>query len=122
VFAGQRLGGPQAIEWNGRFGGRLGTGEYVAVVRATTPVSTVVQTMEFGIDLVRPRLQRVASSQLRLAVNEPADVTVVLDGTRTVRIRRLTPSRFTVPTGGPFTTFQAVARDFAGNESVPLTG
>jgi hypothetical protein len=121
VFAGQREGGPQAIEWNGRFGGRLGTGEYLAVVRATTPVSTVVQTMEFAIDLVRPRLQRVSAPQLRLAVNEPADVTVVLDGTRTVRVRRLTPGRFNVPTGA-FTSFQATARDFAGNESTPLTG
>ena len=120
VFAGQRAGGPQAIEWNGRFGGRLGTGEYLAVVRATTPVSTVAQTMEFAIDLVRPRLQLVSAQQLRLAVNEPADVTVVLDGTRTVRVRRLTPGRFTVPTGGPFTSFRAVARDFAGNESAPL--
>ena len=121
VFAGPREGGPQAIEWNGRFGGRLAHGEYVAVVRATTPVSTVVQTLDFAIDLVRPRLQRIAGTQLRLAVNEPADVTVVLDGTRTVRVRRLTPGRFNVPTGGGFTSFSAVARDFAGNESAPLT-
>jgi hypothetical protein len=120
VFAGARLGGPQAIEWNGRFGGRLGTGEYLAVVRATTPVSTVVQTMEFGIDLVRPRLQLVVAPQLRFSVNEPADITVVFDGTRTVRVRRLTPGRFDVPTGGAFTSFRAVARDFAGNESAPL--
>jgi hypothetical protein len=121
VFAGQREGGPQAIEWNGRFGGRLGSGEYLAVVRATTPVSTVVQTLDFAIDLVRPRLQRIAAPQLRLTVNEPADVTVVLDGTRTVRVRRLRPGRFDVPTGGAFSSFSAVARDFAGNESAPLT-
>ena len=121
VFAGQREGGPQAVDWNGRFGGRLGTGEYVAVVRATTPVSTVVQTMEFAIDLTRPRLLRVSAPQLRLNVNEPADVTVVLDGTRTVRVRRLRPGRFDVATGGAFNSFSAVARDFAGNESPPLT-
>jgi hypothetical protein len=120
VFAGPREGGPQAIEWNGRFGSRLGAGEYKAVVRATTPVSTVVQTMDFGIDLAPPRLQLVSAPQLRFAVNEPADATVLFDGTRTVRVRRLTPGRFTVPSGGPFTTFRAVARDFAGNESPPL--
>jgi hypothetical protein len=120
VFAGPREGGPQAIEWNGRFGGRLGTGEYVAVVRATTSVSTVVQTMEFGIDLVPPRLQLVSRSQPQLRVSEPADVTVVFDGTRTVRVRRLVPGRFNVPAGGTFTSFRAVARDFAGNESAPL--
>ena len=122
VFSGQRAGGPQAIEWDGRFGGaRLGTGEYLAVVRATTPVSTVVQKLEFAIDLVRPRLRRVAAQQLRLSVNEPADVTVVLDGNRTVRVRRLAPGRFNVPTGGAFTSFRAVARDFA-NDSSPLAG
>jgi N-acetylmuramoyl-L-alanine amidase-like protein/flagellar hook capping protein FlgD len=121
VFAGPRDGGPQAVEWNGRFGGRLGTGEYLAVVRATTPVSTVVQTMEFAIDLVRPRLQLVSAAQPQLRVNEPADVTVVFDGTRTVRVRRLVPGRFNVPAGGAFTSFRAVARDFAGNESAPLT-
>jgi hypothetical protein len=120
VFAGPREGGPQAIEWNGRFGGRLGQGEYKAVVRATTPVSTVVQTMDFGIDLAAPRLQIVSAPQLRFAVNEPADITVLLDGTRTVRVRRLTPGRFTVPSGGAFTSFRAVARDFAGNETPPL--
>jgi hypothetical protein len=122
VFAGPREGGPQAIEWNGRFGGRLGHGEYVAIVRATTPVSTVVQKVEFGIDLAPPRLQLVSRPELRFAVNEPADVTVTFDGTRTVTVRRLRPGRFTVPAGGAFTSFQAVARDFAGIDSRLLTG
>jgi hypothetical protein len=120
VFSGPRLGGPQAIDWNGRFGRRLGSGEYVAVVRATTPVSTVVQTMDFAIDLAPPRLQLVSTVGPRLSVNEPADVSAVFDGTRTVRVRRLTPGRFTVPAGGPFTSFRVVARDFAGNDSAPL--
>jgi hypothetical protein len=120
VFAGPREGGPQAIEWNGRFAGRLGAGEYKVVVRATTPVSTVVQTVDFALDLVAPRLQLVSAPELRFSINEPGDVTVVLDGTRTVRVRRLAPGRFTVPSGGPFTTMRAVARDFAGNETAPL--
>jgi hypothetical protein len=120
VSSGFREGGPQAIEWNGRFGGRLGHGEYTVVVRATNPVSTVVQKVDFGIDLAPPRLQLVSAAQPQLRVNEPADVTVLFDGTRTVRVRRLTPGRFNVPTGGPFTSFRAVARDFAGNETAPL--
>jgi len=120
VFAGPREGGPQAIEWNGRFGGRLGAGEYKVVVRATTPVSTVVQTVDFALDLTAPRLQLLSASELRFSINEPADLTVTLDGSRVVRVRRLTPGRFTVPSGGPFTTIRAVARDFAGNESAPL--
>ncbi|MBA2567760.1 MAG: N-acetylmuramoyl-L-alanine amidase [Actinobacteria bacterium] len=120
VFAGPREGGPQAIDWNGRFAGRLGAGEYKLVVRATTAVSTVVQTVDFALDLAAPRLQLVSAPELRFAINEPGDVTVLLDGSRTVRARRLAPGRFAVPAGGPFTTIRAVARDFAGNETAPL--
>jgi hypothetical protein len=120
VFAGPRLGGPQAIAWNGRFAGRLGAGEYKVVVRATTPVSTVVQAVDFALDLAAPKLELVSAPQLRFSINEPADLTVTLDGTRVVRVRRLTPGRFTVPSGGAFTSIRAVARDFAGNETAPL--
>jgi hypothetical protein len=90
------------------------------VVRATTPVSTVVQTVDFALDLAAPRLQLLSAAELRFSINEPGDVTVVLDGSRMVRVRRLLPGRFTVPSGGPFTTMRAVARDFAGNETAPL--
>jgi hypothetical protein len=89
-------------------------------VRATTPVSTVVQTMDFALDLAAPRLQLVSAPELRFSINEPADLTVTLDGSRIVRVRRLTPGRFTVPSGGAFTSMRAVARDFAGNETAPL--
>jgi hypothetical protein len=89
-------------------------------VRATTPVSTVVQTVDFALDLTAPRLLLVSAPELRFSINEPADLTVTLDGSRIVRVRRLTPGRFTVPSGGPFTTIRAVARDFAGNETAPL--
>jgi hypothetical protein len=48
-------------------------------------------------------------------------VTVVFDGTRTVSLRRLEPGPFTVQAGGPFTSFTAVARDFAGNDGRGIT-
>ncbi len=85
-----------------------------------TPVSTVVQSVDFALDLAAPKLLLVSAPQLRFSINEPADLTVTLDGSRIVRVRRLTPGRFTVPSGGAFTSIRAVARDFAGNETAPL--
>jgi hypothetical protein len=65
-------------------------------------------------------LKRVALSPLRFSIDEPADVTVVFDGTRSVTLRRLRIGKFTFPAGGPFTSFAAVARDFAGNDGRPI--
>jgi hypothetical protein len=79
-------------------------------------VATVKSTVAFATDTTGPRLKRVAVSPPRFSVNEPADVTVVFDGTRTVAVRRLRPGKFTVPPGGSFSSFVAVARDFAGND------
>ena len=108
--------GLQAIDWNGRFRRGVGKHEFRADLRVTSPVATVTSTVAFATDTTGPRLKRVSVSPLRFSVNEPADVTVVFDGTRTVTLRRLRPGRFTFPSGDPFTSFAAVARDFAGNE------
>ncbi len=48
-------------------------------------------------------------------------MTVVFDGSRTVTRRRLAPGRFRIAPGGAFSTFRAVARDFAGNDGRALT-
>jgi len=53
------------------------------------------------------------------AVQTP--VTVVFDGTRTVTVRRLVPGKFSVPPGGAFSAFTAIARDFAGNDGRRLS-
>ena len=48
-------------------------------------------------------------------------MTVVFDGSRTVTRRRLVPGRFRIAPGGAFSTFRAVARDFAGTDGRALT-
>jgi hypothetical protein len=120
IFSGQMQAGLQAIDWNGRFRRGVGEHEFRADLRVTSPVATVTSTAAFATDTTGPRLRRVSLSPLRFTVNEPGDVTVVFDGTRTVTLRRLLPGRFTFPAAGAFTSFAAVARDFAGNDGRPI--
>jgi hypothetical protein len=115
VFAGDLEAGPQTIEWNGRFRRVVGEREYRADLRATSVVATTRQTVPLAVDRTGPRLRLLSSSVPTFTVNEPADVTVVFDGNRTVTRRRLAPGQFRVP-GGAFSSFRAVARDFAGND------
>jgi hypothetical protein len=121
VFAGQLEAGPQTIEWNGRFRRAVGEREYRADLRATSAVTTTRQTVPLAVDKTGPRLRLLSSLTPTFTVNEPADVTVVFDGRRTVTRRRLAPGRFRVPPGGAFSTFRAIARDFAGNDGRPFT-
>ena len=121
VFAGELQAGPQTIEWNGRFRRAVGQREYRADLYATSLVATTRQIVGFAVDRTGPRLRLVSSSTLTFSVNEPADVTVVFDGGRTVTRRRLTPGRIRIPAGGAFSSLRAVARDFAGNDGPAIT-
>jgi hypothetical protein len=116
VFAGPLEPGLRTIEWNGRFTRGIGEHEYRADVRATSTVSTTKQTTIFAVDTSGPRLRLLSSSTVTFFVNEPADVSVVFDGTRTVTRRRLTPGRIRIDPGGTYSSFRATARDFAGND------
>jgi N-acetylmuramoyl-L-alanine amidase len=120
VYSGQLQAGYQTIDWNGRFRRGVGEHEFRADLRVTSPVATITSTVAFATDTTGPKLKRVSLSPLRFTVNEPADVTVVFDGSRSVTVRRLVPGRFTFPAVGAFTSFAAVARDFAGNDGRPV--
>ena len=121
VFSGPLEAGPHAVEWNGRFRRGVGEHEFRAEIRATSLVTTIRDSIPFATDTTGPRLRWVSRPNLRLSVNEPSDVTVVLDGTRTITKRRLKPGKFTIQPGGPYSTLRAIARDFAGNDGRPLT-
>ena len=121
VYAGQLAAGQQSIEWNGRFRRGVGEREYRATLHAASLVATTRQTVMFAVDRTGPRLRLVSSSTLTFSVNEPGDVTVVFDGNRTVTRRRFTPGRLRISSGGTFSTFRAVARDFAGNDGRAIT-
>jgi hypothetical protein len=120
VFSGQMQAGLQTIDWNGRFRRGVGEHEFRADLRVTSPVATVKSTVALATDTTGPRLKRVALSPPRFSVNEPADVTVVFDGARSVTVRRLRPGKFTIAPDGPYSAFVAVARDFAGNDGRPI--
>jgi hypothetical protein len=121
IFTGELTAGQQQIEWNGRFRRGVGEREYRADLRATSAVATVRQSVLFAVDRTGPRLRLLSSSTLTFWVNEPGDVTVVFDGSRTVTRRRLTPGRFRIAPGGAYSSFVATARDFAGNDGRSLT-
>jgi hypothetical protein len=121
VYSGMLQPGAQAIEWNGRFARGVGEHEFKADIRATSPVTTLRDTVTFATDTTGPKLKIVSRLTPRLSINEPGDVTVVFDGTRTVTLRRVVPGKFSVPPGGAFTSFAAVARDFAGNDGRRVT-
>ena len=121
VFSGELTTGQQAIDWNGRFRRRVGESEYRADLRATSPVATVRQTVPLAVDTTGPRLRLISASPLTFSVNEPSDVTVLFDGTRTVTTRRFVPGRFRISAGGAFTSFTAMARDFVGNDGRRLS-
>ena len=117
VFSGPLQPGPQTIEWNGRFVRGIGEHEFRADIRVTSPVATIRDTLAFATDTTGPRFKLVSAANLKFSLNEPADVTVVFDGSRTVTLRRVIPGTFRVQSGGPYSSFVAVARDFAGNDS-----
>jgi hypothetical protein len=121
VFSGQLQPGPQRIDWNGRFRRGVGEHEFRADLSVTSPVATVKSTVVFATDTTGPQLKVTSRSIPRFSINEPGDVTVVFDGSRTVTLRRLRPGKFSVQAGGPFSSFTAVARDFAGNDSRRVT-
>jgi hypothetical protein len=116
IFAGPLQPGARFVEWNGRFQRGIGEHEFQADIRVTSPVATVKDTLTFATDTSGPRLRLVSASTPSFLVNEPSDVIVVFDGTRTVSVRRLLPGRVRIDPGGPFSSFLATARDFAGND------
>jgi hypothetical protein len=116
VFSGPMQAGLQAIDWNGRFQRGVGEHEFRADLRVTSPVATVKSTVALATDTTGPLLKRLGLSPPRFSVNEPADVTIVFDGARSLTVRRLRPGKFTISPGGPYSAFVAVARDFAGND------
>jgi N-acetylmuramoyl-L-alanine amidase len=121
VYSGSLQPGSQAIEWNGRFARGVGEHELKADLRVTSPVTTIRDTVGFATDTTGPKLKIVSRTTPRFSINEPGDVTVVFDGTRTVTVRRLVPGKFSVPPGGAFSAFTAIARDFAGNDGRRLS-
>jgi hypothetical protein len=111
--------GMHAPTWDGsKRIGRLPDGRYKVEVSATDAVGTVAQALPFASDTRAPTLRLVSVRPLRLHVDEPSDVVVVLNGQRRV-LKRAAAGTFAVP-GPPVRTLRANAWDPAGNVSRPV--
>ena len=87
--------------------------------RATLMVGPVTQTLPLTIDRVPPTVSLVSLSPLKLRVAERVTVIATINGA-TVRAS-VQPGAFQLAKGVTVRTLRVVARDAAGNESLPLT-
>ena len=111
--------GPQRLRWDGsKRIGRLRDGEYTAVVEATDAVGTAAFAIPFVSDTVAPRIRILPGRRLRVEVSEAAVLRVYVNGQP---LRREVKAAGTVLIRWPEPVVRArvVARDAAGNVSVP---
>jgi hypothetical protein len=109
--------GPQELVWDG---GGLPDGRYALAVSATDSLLTVQQAVPVSIDTRGPVLRLVSLSRLLFHVNEPARVSLAVNGRwRIVDVRRA--GLFHVGFRGSIRGMTAVATDRAGNRSRTIT-
>ncbi|MDX6509168.1 MAG: hypothetical protein QOG81_920, partial [Gaiellaceae bacterium] len=89
-----------------------------AELTVTDQFGPVTQTAPFRIDTTAPRLRALSLARLRFTVNEPARVTLTINGRRTVAQAK--GGTFHVPFAGTPRRVTAVALDAAGNRSATL--
>ncbi|MEX2613118.1 MAG: hypothetical protein WD380_06045, partial [Gaiellaceae bacterium] len=95
-------------------------GTYSAVVEATDAVvGTTSVAVPFTSDTTAPRVRVFPGRPLRVEVNEPALVTLRIDGAvRRREVKR--PGVVRIPWSGRAARVRVVAQDAAGNTSKPV--
>jgi len=120
-FQGELAAGNHSLQWDGTANGAvLPDGEYTAVFTVTDALGNVQIAVPVTIDDVPPTLQIVDRSTLTFSLDEPATVTVLVNGTTQI-VAAETAGTFTVPFQGAVTTVSAQAQDAAGNVSATVT-
>jgi hypothetical protein len=114
VYSATLPPGPQTVGWN-----PAGTpdGKYAGALTTSGVVGSATRTVLFRIDTKPPTLRVRSFRALRFWVSEPARVTLILNGTRSVRMVRA--GIFILP-HGRVRSVRIVARDAAGNVSRTL--
>ncbi len=122
VFQGQLGAGPQTVNWDGSVAGaRLPDGSYELAFTASDALGDVQQTVPLTIDVTPPTLTIVDAGRLTFTLDEPATVTLLVNGQ--VQIVAGEPAgTFTVPFAGAVSSVVAQAQDFAGNLGARVTG
>ena len=119
---GELAAGGHTVGWDGSSAGALlPDGRYTAVVTVTDALGDVQYPLPFTIDTKPPTLALVDPARLSFTLDEPATVTVLVNGrTRIVASEQKGP--FTIPYAGSVFSLTAEAQDAAGNLSPVLTG
>jgi hypothetical protein len=120
-FQGQMGIGPHTLDWDGRANGvALPDGSYDAVITVTDQLGDVQLSLPIAIDTTPPVLTLVDAKRLKFTLDEPATVTVLVNGRQ--RIVRSEPAgAFTVPVQGAVVKLSAEAQDLGGNISAIVT-
>jgi flagellar hook assembly protein FlgD len=122
LFDGTLGPGPQSLTWDGTSGGvRLPEGSYELAFTVDDALGPVTQTLPVTLDVTPPTLTVVDPKKLVFSLDEPATVTVVVDG-QTKIVTGEPAGTFTISVGVPVTSFTAQAQDFAGNSSPVVSG
>lgn len=117
-FAGRLEAGAQSLNWDGtKRLGRVRDGSYDVLLEATDPVATSVARFTVTSDTTAPRLRFISRGAPRIAIGEPADVRLVVNGARR-RIEAATAGTYAVPGVQRVVELRARARDLAGNETI----
>jgi hypothetical protein len=115
VYSADLPVGTQTVAWTPS---GLKDGKYAAVLTVTNDIGTVLHTALFRIDTVPPVLRAVSFRGLRFRVNEPATVSLTVNGKRVTRVVRA--GVFSFRPGSRVRTVRVVAQDAAGNVSRTL--
>jgi flagellar hook assembly protein FlgD len=113
--------GPQRFTWDGARlgGGSIRDGSYEAVVDVTDAVGTVSFATPFVSDTSAPVVRVLPGSPLRIAVSEPAVLTMLVDG-KALRQEVKKAGTVRIAGAGPARRVRVVAWDAAGNKSAPV--
>jgi hypothetical protein len=119
-FAGPLPLGFQRIEWDGaKRQGRLLDGTYEVRVEATDAVTAAAVSATFTADSTPPKVRVLPGAPLRVWVNEPALLTLLVGG-RSLRQEAFGPGETLIAWDDPPRRVRVVAWDPAGNKSAPV--
>ena len=121
-FQGQLGIGPQTLDWNGSgFGAPLFDGTYQATITVTDQLGDVQLALPITIDNTPPHLTLLDKATLKLSLDEPATVTLLVN--QKTRIVLGEPKgTFRIPFQGAVYQVSGVAQDLAGNVSDVIAG
>jgi hypothetical protein len=114
--------GPQTIAWDGSgFGAPLFDGTYQATVTITDQLGEVHLAVPITIDNTPPKLTLLDKATLKLSLDEPATVTLLVN--QKTRIVLGEPrGTFRIPFQGAVYQVSGIAQDLAGNVSAVIAG